>query len=158
MKKYYKIDILLKQKDESQIPEKVKKALEDPNSKDYFEYLGTVFQDGEELPDIVNGTFAVESEDELAHIIDKLLSDYKREYFDITINKEECFVQKLIKEEEDLLKYRIINDYMKARNEYYEKLYVRDYNALLREPTDDLYYAALVEAREKSYHKNDKEA
>ncbi len=148
MKKYFKVDIDLKQKDENQIPKEVRDILEDPNNDRYFEYLGAVFQDGEEMPSVVGGTYAVDSVDELNAIIDNLLSDYKKEYFDITINKEECPVKQLIEEEVSSFKDRAVWNYLRRHDDVYGKLRVREYNEIVRNPNDDIFYAALVEDRE----------
>ncbi|MCR4874743.1 MAG: hypothetical protein K5923_03240 [Clostridia bacterium] len=143
MKKYYKLTINLVNKDETQIPEYVRVGLDDPAA--YWDFCGFVYQDGEEMPGVIEDVCGVESEEMLQGIIAGLLAPYKKELFNIDVQKEECIIEDLIAEKENKLKAMVVSKYMRNHRGFYGELPVREYNELLRHPPKDLYYEALVE-------------
>ena len=151
MKKYYKIEITLKQKDESQIPEEIRKTLQDPNSNEYFGYVGAVFQNGKAKPSRLSGVYGVESDQELEWKINDMLIDYKTELFDITINKEESKIGNLIEKEIHYLKNKVITKYINNHRNDFDNLSAREYSNMLCNPDDELYYNALVENNKKDF-------
>lgn len=166
MKKFYNVTIHLTNKDKSQIPEEVRNIFEKPiviidsHNIDYYDgidFYDTVYQDGEKLPGTIYGMYGVESAEELKGIIEGLLARYKKDYFDITIGTEECIIEDLIEDKEEELQHKIVSNYMKKHTEYYGQLEVREYNRILRDPPEDLYYQALVEELERLDEQNNNE-
>ncbi len=146
MKKYYRLTINLSNKDENHIPEYVRAGLDDPAT--YWDFCGYVYQDGEELPGVIEEIYGVESEDMLQGIIAGLLAPYKKDLFNIEIQKEECIIEDLIAEKENKLKQMVVSKYMRNHYEFYGELLVREYNQLLRNTPKELYYDALEEELE----------
>lgn len=120
MKKYYTVNMLLKNK-----------------PTDFEEYY-------------ISGRYVVESEKELDDIVKKLAISDGKIVNDFDVHCEESTLQEFIKIEEDTLKTKISKDYLERNKEKFKYLPAKQYLDILRHLDDELYYDILLEENKLS--------